>query len=157
MARSSKATLVLLIYGIIMHFSVYCTPIGLTYPKIRYVYGHIFSLCKTLEIWNEYLLFILLLLFSETSKSAEITLGSLEQRLYLTKPTQLKLKYPTVVLLHKKDHNKLFFYVILWVKSRSIYRCIWYKGVISLYLLNQAQEAQFSCAAHRKADLSMEL
>ncbi|KAL2097644.1 hypothetical protein ACEWY4_006851 [Coilia grayii] len=35
MARSSKATLVLLIYGIIMHFSVYCTPIGLTYPKIR--------------------------------------------------------------------------------------------------------------------------
>ncbi|XP_063076407.1 adenylate cyclase activating polypeptide 1b [Engraulis encrasicolus] len=35
MARSSKATLVLLIYGIIMHFSVYCTPIGLTYPKLR--------------------------------------------------------------------------------------------------------------------------
>ncbi|CAL8320089.1 unnamed protein product [Boreogadus saida] len=35
MASSSKATLVLLIYGIIMHYSVYCTPIGLSYPKIR--------------------------------------------------------------------------------------------------------------------------
>ncbi|XP_041966252.1 adenylate cyclase activating polypeptide 1b isoform X2 [Alosa alosa] len=35
MAKSSKATLALLIYGIIMHFSVHCTPIGLTYPKIR--------------------------------------------------------------------------------------------------------------------------
>ncbi|XP_056149254.1 adenylate cyclase activating polypeptide 1b isoform X1 [Lampris incognitus] len=35
MARSSKATLVLLVYGIIMHYSVYCTPIGLSYPKIR--------------------------------------------------------------------------------------------------------------------------
>ncbi|XP_030630242.1 adenylate cyclase activating polypeptide 1b isoform X2 [Chanos chanos] len=35
MARSSKATLALLLYGIIMHYSAYCTPIGLTYPKIR--------------------------------------------------------------------------------------------------------------------------
>ncbi|MBN3307383.1 PACA protein, partial [Amia calva] len=35
MAMSSKATLGLLIYGIIMHCSVYCSPIGLSYPKIR--------------------------------------------------------------------------------------------------------------------------
>ncbi|XP_046883268.1 adenylate cyclase activating polypeptide 1b isoform X4 [Hypomesus transpacificus] len=35
MARSSRATLVLLIYGIIMHYSVFCAPIGLSYPKIR--------------------------------------------------------------------------------------------------------------------------
>ncbi|XP_015209826.1 adenylate cyclase activating polypeptide 1b isoform X1 [Lepisosteus oculatus] len=35
MAMSSKATLGLLIYGIIMHCSVYCSPIGLNYPKIR--------------------------------------------------------------------------------------------------------------------------
>ncbi|CAG12289.1 unnamed protein product, partial [Tetraodon nigroviridis] len=35
MASSSKATLILLIYGIIMHYSAFCTPIGLGYPKIR--------------------------------------------------------------------------------------------------------------------------
>ncbi|NP_001106663.1 adenylate cyclase activating polypeptide 1b isoform X1 [Takifugu rubripes] len=35
MASSSKATLILLIYGILMHYSVFCTPIGLGYPKIR--------------------------------------------------------------------------------------------------------------------------
>ncbi|KAM9789114.1 adenylate cyclase activating polypeptide 1b isoform 2-T2 [Neosynchiropus ocellatus] len=35
MASSSKATLILLIYGIFMHYSVFCTPIGLSYPKIR--------------------------------------------------------------------------------------------------------------------------
>uniref|UniRef100_A0A3P8WB57 Adenylate cyclase activating polypeptide 1b n=1 Tax=Cynoglossus semilaevis TaxID=244447 RepID=A0A3P8WB57_CYNSE len=35
MASSSKATLILLIYGILMHYSVFCTPIGLSYPKIR--------------------------------------------------------------------------------------------------------------------------
>ncbi|KAM9790765.1 adenylate cyclase activating polypeptide 1b isoform X2 [Syngnathus typhle] len=35
MASSSKATLILLIYGILMHYSVFCTPLGLTYPKIR--------------------------------------------------------------------------------------------------------------------------
>ncbi|XP_034038251.1 adenylate cyclase activating polypeptide 1b isoform X2 [Thalassophryne amazonica] len=35
MASSSKATLILLIYGILMHYSVFCTPIGLNYPKIR--------------------------------------------------------------------------------------------------------------------------
>eukprot|EP00066_Takifugu_rubripes_P025287 XP_011614553.1 PREDICTED: GHRH/PACAP precursor isoform X3 [Takifugu rubripes] len=34
MASSSKATLILLIYGILMHYSVFCTPIGLGYPKI---------------------------------------------------------------------------------------------------------------------------
>uniref|UniRef100_I3JRT1 Adenylate cyclase activating polypeptide 1b n=2 Tax=Oreochromis TaxID=8139 RepID=I3JRT1_ORENI len=32
---SSKATLILLIYGIFMHYSVFCTPLGLSYPKIR--------------------------------------------------------------------------------------------------------------------------
>ncbi|XP_061588545.1 adenylate cyclase activating polypeptide 1b isoform X2 [Cololabis saira] len=35
MASSSKVTLILLIYGILMHYSVFCTPIGLSYPKIR--------------------------------------------------------------------------------------------------------------------------
>ncbi|XP_061654440.1 adenylate cyclase activating polypeptide 1b isoform X3 [Phyllopteryx taeniolatus] len=35
MANSSKATLILLIYGILMHYSVFCTPLGLSYPKIR--------------------------------------------------------------------------------------------------------------------------
>ena len=45
MASSSKATLVLLIYGIIMHYSVYCTPIGLSYPKIRYVNVLFLPLC----------------------------------------------------------------------------------------------------------------
>ncbi|XP_061550318.1 adenylate cyclase activating polypeptide 1b isoform X2 [Phycodurus eques] len=38
MAHSSKATLILLIYGILMHYSVFCTPLGplgLSYPKIR--------------------------------------------------------------------------------------------------------------------------
>uniref|UniRef100_A0A673L0U3 Glucagon family neuropeptides-like n=2 Tax=Sinocyclocheilus rhinocerous TaxID=307959 RepID=A0A673L0U3_9TELE len=35
MARSSKATLALLIYGIMMHYSAYCTPIGMTFPKMR--------------------------------------------------------------------------------------------------------------------------
>ncbi|XP_053738914.1 adenylate cyclase activating polypeptide 1b isoform X2 [Synchiropus splendidus] len=35
MAGSSRATLILLIYGIFMHYSVFCTPIGLSYPKIR--------------------------------------------------------------------------------------------------------------------------
>jgi len=38
MARSSKATLALLIYGIMMHYSAFCTPIGMTFPKMRYVY-----------------------------------------------------------------------------------------------------------------------
>uniref|UniRef100_A0A667X942 Adenylate cyclase activating polypeptide 1 n=1 Tax=Myripristis murdjan TaxID=586833 RepID=A0A667X942_9TELE len=32
---SSKATLALLIYGIIMHYSVYCSPVGLSYPNVR--------------------------------------------------------------------------------------------------------------------------
>ncbi|KAJ8376709.1 hypothetical protein SKAU_G00072890 [Synaphobranchus kaupii] len=35
MAMSRKATLALLIYGIIMHYSVYCSPIGLSYPNVR--------------------------------------------------------------------------------------------------------------------------
>ncbi|CAN9502671.1 unnamed protein product [Ophioblennius macclurei] len=35
MASSSKASLILLIYGILMHSSVFCTPLGLSYPKIR--------------------------------------------------------------------------------------------------------------------------
>ncbi|XP_024129866.1 adenylate cyclase activating polypeptide 1b isoform X2 [Oryzias melastigma] len=35
MASSSKVTLILLIYGILMHYSVFCSPIGLSYPKIR--------------------------------------------------------------------------------------------------------------------------
>ncbi|XP_019897172.1 adenylate cyclase activating polypeptide 1a isoform X4 [Esox lucius] len=32
---SSKATLALLIYGIIMHYSVHCSPLGLSYPNLR--------------------------------------------------------------------------------------------------------------------------
>ncbi|XP_034718286.1 adenylate cyclase activating polypeptide 1a isoform X1 [Etheostoma cragini] len=32
---SSKATLVLLIYGIIMHYSVNCSPVGLSFPSVR--------------------------------------------------------------------------------------------------------------------------
>ncbi|XP_036377149.1 glucagon family neuropeptides-like isoform X2 [Megalops cyprinoides] len=35
MAMSRKATLALLIYGIIMHYSVCCSPIGLSYPNVR--------------------------------------------------------------------------------------------------------------------------
>uniref|UniRef100_A0A8C6UEX7 Adenylate cyclase activating polypeptide 1b n=1 Tax=Neogobius melanostomus TaxID=47308 RepID=A0A8C6UEX7_9GOBI len=35
MASSSRATLILLIYGILVHYSVFCTPLGLSYPKIR--------------------------------------------------------------------------------------------------------------------------
>ncbi|XP_026869008.1 adenylate cyclase activating polypeptide 1b isoform X1 [Electrophorus electricus] len=35
MARSSKATLALLIYGILMHYSAYCTSIGVAFPKMR--------------------------------------------------------------------------------------------------------------------------
>uniref|UniRef100_A0A671V2B0 Adenylate cyclase activating polypeptide 1a n=2 Tax=Sparus aurata TaxID=8175 RepID=A0A671V2B0_SPAAU len=32
---SSKATLALLIYGLIMHYSVYCSPVGLSFPSVR--------------------------------------------------------------------------------------------------------------------------
>ncbi|XP_051267167.1 adenylate cyclase activating polypeptide 1a isoform X1 [Dicentrarchus labrax] len=32
---SSKATLALLIYGIIMHYSVHCSPVGLSFPSVR--------------------------------------------------------------------------------------------------------------------------
>ncbi|XP_044196312.1 adenylate cyclase activating polypeptide 1a isoform X2 [Thunnus albacares] len=32
---SSKATLALLIYGIIMHYSVNCSPVGLSFPSVR--------------------------------------------------------------------------------------------------------------------------
>ncbi|XP_031706404.1 adenylate cyclase activating polypeptide 1a isoform X1 [Anarrhichthys ocellatus] len=32
---SSKATLALLIYGILMHYSVYCSPVGLSFPSVR--------------------------------------------------------------------------------------------------------------------------
>ncbi|KAL7879939.1 hypothetical protein SRHO_G00021930 [Serrasalmus rhombeus] len=35
MARSSKAALALLIYGILMHSSAYCTPVGITFPNMR--------------------------------------------------------------------------------------------------------------------------
>ncbi|XP_029559719.1 adenylate cyclase activating polypeptide 1b [Salmo trutta] len=35
MAQCHRPTLVLLVYGILMHCSVYCLSIGLTYPKIR--------------------------------------------------------------------------------------------------------------------------
>lgn len=37
MTMSSKATLALLIYGIITQYSALCSPAGLQYPKIRYV------------------------------------------------------------------------------------------------------------------------
>uniref|UniRef100_A0AAV2L9Y2 Glucagon / GIP / secretin / VIP family domain-containing protein n=1 Tax=Knipowitschia caucasica TaxID=637954 RepID=A0AAV2L9Y2_KNICA len=33
---SSKATLALLIYGILMHYSVYCSPVGLSDPSFRF-------------------------------------------------------------------------------------------------------------------------
>ncbi|XP_072307098.1 adenylate cyclase activating polypeptide 1a isoform X2 [Eucyclogobius newberryi] len=33
---SSKATLALLIYGILMHYSVYCSPVGLSVPSFRF-------------------------------------------------------------------------------------------------------------------------
>ncbi|XP_062415263.1 adenylate cyclase activating polypeptide 1a isoform X3 [Pungitius pungitius] len=32
---SSKATLALLIYGIMMHYRVYCSPVGLSFPSVR--------------------------------------------------------------------------------------------------------------------------
>uniref|UniRef100_A0A3Q1IPC0 Glucagon / GIP / secretin / VIP family domain-containing protein n=1 Tax=Anabas testudineus TaxID=64144 RepID=A0A3Q1IPC0_ANATE len=32
---SSKATLALVIYGIIMHYSVNCSPVGLSFPSVR--------------------------------------------------------------------------------------------------------------------------
>ncbi|XP_034026807.1 adenylate cyclase activating polypeptide 1a isoform X2 [Thalassophryne amazonica] len=32
----SKATLVLLIYGLIMHYSINCSPVGLNYPNFRF-------------------------------------------------------------------------------------------------------------------------
>ncbi|CAJ1082507.1 adenylate cyclase activating polypeptide 1a [Xyrichtys novacula] len=32
---SSKATLALLIYGLIMHYSVHCSPVGLSFPSVR--------------------------------------------------------------------------------------------------------------------------
>uniref|UniRef100_A0A3Q3MK64 Adenylate cyclase activating polypeptide 1 n=1 Tax=Labrus bergylta TaxID=56723 RepID=A0A3Q3MK64_9LABR len=35
MTMSSKATLALLIYGIIMHCSVHCSPVGLSFPSVR--------------------------------------------------------------------------------------------------------------------------
>ncbi|XP_041825000.1 adenylate cyclase activating polypeptide 1a isoform X2 [Melanotaenia boesemani] len=35
---SSKATLALLIYGIIMHYSVTCSPVGLSFPSVSGVY-----------------------------------------------------------------------------------------------------------------------
>ncbi|KAM9712704.1 adenylate cyclase activating polypeptide 1a isoform 3-T3 [Menidia menidia] len=35
---SSKATLALLIYGIIMHYSVHCSPVGLSFPSLSGVY-----------------------------------------------------------------------------------------------------------------------
>lgn len=47
MARSSKATLALLIYGIMMHYSAYCTPIGMAFPKMRYVYAFLLNVCAT--------------------------------------------------------------------------------------------------------------
>ncbi|KAK7881736.1 hypothetical protein WMY93_030145 [Mugilogobius chulae] len=33
---SSKATLALLIYGLLMHYSVYCSPVGLSVPSFRF-------------------------------------------------------------------------------------------------------------------------
>ncbi|XP_021470017.2 adenylate cyclase activating polypeptide 1b [Oncorhynchus mykiss] len=35
MARCHRATLVLLVCGILMHYRIYCSSIGLRYPKIR--------------------------------------------------------------------------------------------------------------------------
>lgn len=46
MARSSKATLALLIYGIMMHYSAFCTPIGMTFPKMRYVYAFMLDVLR---------------------------------------------------------------------------------------------------------------
>ncbi len=38
---SNKATLALLIYGIIMHYSVNCSPVGLSFPSVRYVHSYL--------------------------------------------------------------------------------------------------------------------
>ena len=46
---SSKATLALLIYGIIMHYSVNCSPVGLSFPTVRYVLHHFIS--KVSRCW----------------------------------------------------------------------------------------------------------
>lgn len=42
---SSKATLALLIYGIIMHYSVNCSPVGLSFPSVRYVHVYLSFKC----------------------------------------------------------------------------------------------------------------
>lgn len=55
MAKSSRATLALLIYGILMRYSAQCTPIGMGFPNMRYVHSQ-----------NPFLPF-LLLLFNLTS------------------------------------------------------------------------------------------
>lgn len=38
---SSKATLAFLICGVIMHYSVICSPVGLSFPSVRYVHLHL--------------------------------------------------------------------------------------------------------------------
>lgn len=40
---SSKATLAFLICGVIMHYSVICSPVGLNFPSVRYVHLHLTS------------------------------------------------------------------------------------------------------------------
>lgn len=40
---SSKATLAFLICGVIMHYSVICSPVGLSFPSVRYVHLHLTS------------------------------------------------------------------------------------------------------------------
>lgn len=45
---SSKATLALFIYGIIMHYSVSSSPVGLSFPSIRYVYSYLSLSCTFL-------------------------------------------------------------------------------------------------------------
>lgn len=38
---SSKATLAFLICGVMMHYSVICSPVGLSFPSVRYVHLHL--------------------------------------------------------------------------------------------------------------------
>lgn len=40
---SSKATLAFLICGVIMHYSVICSPVGLSFPNVRYVHLYLAS------------------------------------------------------------------------------------------------------------------
>ncbi|XP_075308196.1 adenylate cyclase activating polypeptide 1a isoform X2 [Odontesthes bonariensis] len=52
---SSKATLALLIYGIIMHYSVNCSPVGLSFPSISGVYDEDGNTLQSLDYDGDHL------------------------------------------------------------------------------------------------------